>query len=325
MTDTAGIKRISESMKRNTSLTDLQNNNLRSDYKSCFTYFPKTEHPLSYTILAIDDNERELDISSYNEVTNKTYFKVNFTNEVSVDTISTYFSIYPDLQLSYTPNWETSKSITINLEETPEWNKPYTLTINEGFSDVFSQKIQKKKTYHLIFSKEKDRPVEFIKAFFLREENATSEDKIFPIDYTNVYSNLNIPVEYTGGQNVGQSEYVEKNLNLYCIFRISKEAQGLDIPSVLTGTKISPTNSCLSVVIDKCHFYTQAEYLSSPIGIFQFTQEDFSDWNLAVVCFDLTVQIFRADGLIRFSFSDSIKDNIGNTMKESLLFSYNKS
>ncbi len=309
----------------NTSLVDTQNNCMRADYKSNFIYCPKTQYPFSYKVFLIDENESEIDSSLTIEASNNAAFRIDFSNEVSIDTISSYISIYPELRVSYIPDWKTSKSLTISLSETPEWNTPYTLTINGGLSDVYSQKVPDKQTYNIIFSKEKNRPVEFIKGYFLTEEGATTENKFFPIDYSNVYNFLNIPVEYTGSQPVGQSEYVTKNLNLYCIFRISKEAQGLDIPSVLSGIKINPTNSCLSVIIEKCHFYTSAEYEASPIGSFQFTQEDTSEWNLAVICLDLTVQVYRAEGLIRFTFNDSIMDNLGNKMKEELLFSYNKS
>ena len=318
-------KNTTYTMTINTSLTDLSNNRMRAEYKSNFIYCPKTEHPFSYNVFLIDENEYKLNNSTTTEASNKASFRIDFSNEVSIDTISSYISFYPELRVSYVSNWETSKSLAISLSEVPEWNKTYTLTINSGLSDVYSQKVTDKQSFNIIFSKEKNRPVDFIKGYFLTEEGATAENKFFPIDYSNVYNFLNIPVEYTGNQPIGQSEYVTKNLNLYCIFRISDEAQGLDIPSVLSGIKINPTNSCLSIIIEKCHFYTDAEYEASPIGSFQFTQEDTSEWNLAVICLDLTVQVYRAEGLIRFTFNDSIMDNLGNKMKEELLFSYNKS
>lgn len=307
------------------SLTDTQNNNLRADYKTNFNYFPSTNNPFEYKVFYIDENETELTDDIKTELYADTSFRIDFSNEVSIDSISSYISFYPELRVTYIPDWENKNSIEIKLNEVPEWDRTYTFTINNGFSDEFSQKMEDKKEFSIIFSKEKNRPVEFIKAFFSTKNNANEEGDFFPITSKNVFEDLCIPVESFKTDEYGQTEYATKDLNLYCIFRISKEAQNLFIPSILTGVKISPSNSCLSVMIENCHFYTQSEYTNSPIGNIQFTDEDYSDWNLAVVCFDLTVTVYRANGTIKFTFDDSISDNLGNKMNKSLIFEYNKS
>lgn len=318
-------KNTTYTLKVGTELKDMQNNSLLNEFKSNFHFYTPDaiEKSFDFNLYYFDPDINLLNEKATTVLSSDVIFKLEFDNIVSEDTISSYVSSYPPLKFSFTPDWKTSKSVTFNLIEKPEWNKEYLITIKKNITDEYNHAIEESKYYHIIFSKEQDKPVEYLKAFFLQKAGEENNSNYwFPVFRNNIYSSLNIPVESDVNQN--QSEYNEKKLKLYVAFSISNEATGLNIPSVLKGVKISSTNSCASFMIDNCTFLSQSDYENSPIANFQLSEVDYSQHKLAVVLFDLTVRIYNAEGMIRFSFNEDISDNLGNSMKESLVYSYNK-
>lgn len=309
-------------IKVSNSLMDLQYNNLVNDFSTNFTYFPPTESEknFNYTLYG---NQIELLQKQMNELSYTTSFSINFTNAVSVDAISSYISIYPDLEFIYYPDWVNKKSVRFEISKKPLWNQPYKLTVKKGIYDEFNQQIETERDYTLIFKQESERPVEFLKAFFLSSPEQTDiNKKWFTITCDNIYSDLNIPIENSSSDS--QSETNEKKLKLYSVFRISDNASMLKIPSVLKNIKISTTNSCASIIIDNCAIYKNSELSTTPIyDLSDFTEKD-KGWNLIAVCFDLTVTIQKASGMIKFTYNKDIEDNIGNTMTDEKVLSYNK-
>ena len=312
-------------IKISTSLSDLQYNKLLNDFNSHFTYFSPDddEKDFCYTLYSQEGEKKELSQTEINKLSSKTSFLMDFTNSVSVDSLSSYISMYPSLNFTFYPDWVNSNSLKFELKEKPIWNYQYRLTVKKGISDEFNQQIEEDKYYDIIFSNEEERPVEFLKAFFLASpDKITLDDKWFTITCDTVYSDLNIPVENPSSPS--PSEDNEKKLQLYSIFRISEKASTLNIPSIVKNSKISATNACLGIIIDNCRLYTNSEISSSPIyNLAKFTEKD-EGWNLVAVCFDLTVTIENSTGLIKFTYNKDIEDDLGNTMTETVVLPYNK-
>lgn len=320
-------KNTQYTMTITTTLKDLQNNKLRKEYKTNFYYYvpQDSEKDFTYNFTYSYENSaaQQMSRDGLNELADDVIFQIDFSNCVSEDTISSYVSSYPSLKFNFTPDWETSKSVKFTLNEIPQWNREYLFTVKKNITDEFSQTIEESVNYHVIFNHEKDRPVEYVKSFFLRSGMSPSDSsKYFEIYQDNLYRDLNIFIE-NGGTD--QTESLEKQLCMYTVFRISNEASGIDVPSFLKGVQISPTNSCVNIMITNCHFLTASEYAASPVGSLSLSDDDTSGWNLVYAKFDLTVTIYASSGLIRFNFDDSISDSLGNTMNEGLVFTYNKS
>ena len=84
------------------------------------------------------------------------------------------------------------------------------------------------------------------------------------------------------------------------------------------------TTLAQSILSDNCILFTNSQIPNTPIyELADFTEKD-QGWNLVAVCLDLTVTIENTAGFIKFSFNKDIEDNLGNTMTETLVLSYNK-
>lgn len=311
--------------KISSNLTDLQYNKLLNEFKSNFIYFSpdETEANFDYKLYSQKTKKVELSQTEINKLSSNTSFVIDFTNKVSVDSISSYINFYPDLDFNFYPDWINSNSVRFELNELPNWNKLYKITIKKGIYDEFRQQIDEDRYYDIIFSNEDERPVEFLKAFFLADpENAKLDNQWFTITSDNIYSDLNIPVQNSSSEN--QEENSEKKLKLFSIFRISSDASTLKIPSVVKNIKLSTTNACANIITDNCILFTNSQIPNTPIyELADFTEKD-QGWNLVAVCLDLTVTIENTAGFIKFSFNKDIEDNLGNTMTETLVLSYNK-
>jgi hypothetical protein len=307
----------------NTTLKDLNNNKIKDDYNSSFVYYPADGNVFDYSLLYYSPEEKPLSSDTLNIVDNDVTFKLNFTNKINVDAVSSYISFFPSLKVSYEPDWKNSDSVVIKLAETPDWGKKYTMIVKAGLTDIYSQKLIDQHEYSIQFSKEKDRPVEFVGAILQKREDSIQPNDFFLINSDNVYTDLNIPVEGSSSTNPNQSESEVKKLDYYCFFRISDEAERLLIPSVLQNIRIQNTNSCINVIINNCSFINLTDIISSPFYDLIINDEN-SNWNFIIVKFDLRVQVYNPLGEIKFLINKGIEDNIGNQLLDDLVFTYNK-
>ena len=160
-----------------------------------------------------------------------------FNEEVNTSNISSNISIKPDMSISIDIDEESKKQVDVIFSKVPEWNKQeYILTISKGITDVSSNEIKEDKLYRFKFNNESDRPVLFVKGVL-----ELSEGNYFSIDEKNNYSSLLLPVE-----NFPTTGNEEKEVILYYIFRISNNANSLNLISAMDDIfSISTTNSCI--------------------------------------------------------------------------------
>ena len=294
------------------SLCDKNNNYMASDFTSDF--FNGTDlMPPSYTFLYCYENAEIVLSGVHENIPASAHLLLDFSEEVAVDSVSSFISFKPAVAYSVVPDRITKKRVKIEFAEKIAWEKEYRVTLEKGMADVSGNKIAHDKSYLLKFNNESDRPVTFIEGYFKMDD-----DNFLRIGNETDYSYMTLPVEHF-------STIAEKETTYYAVFRISNEAQSLDYISALEHMSIVATNSCASFLLKKITLLDNDALAASEIASFDaIVRARANAWNLC--CVQCVVIVENADdhGLVRFIAHAGLQDTNGNELSETAQFTYNK-
>ena len=273
------------------------------------------KEPPSYEVYEIYENaiNKNLIPNSLNsELRTKGKLRILFNEEVNTSNISSNISIKPDMSISIDIDEESKKQVDVIFSKVPEWNKQECiLTISKGIADISSNEIKEDKQYRFKFNNESDRPVSFVKGVL-----ELSEGNYFSIDEKTNYSSLLLPVE-----NFPTTGNEEKEVILYYIFRISNNADSLNLISAMDDIfSISATNSCIYTSFSSIKILNDTEIknnnISNNSSIYEEIQNVIDEnGKLSAVMLGLKIENTDYFGQISFNINNTTiagikKDNI---------------
>ncbi|QTQ14993.1 Ig-like domain-containing protein [Treponema parvum] len=295
-----------------TSLEDKNRNSPREDYVSIFYYdLDRTEAVLS--VQSVSEGGAAIEFtenSSTNDVPLNSKIQLNFTKPVRTDSVSGFISIDPPLSYSIRINKETRQKVTL-VPSDAEWGKTYTLHVKKGISDYYGNKIPSDHNFSFTYDNENNRPVLFESAFFQSSSSAyktlskQTEYSFLPLD----------PVFYP--------KNTETNGTLYLVFRISANAQNVNLFTVMDGFTISTVNGCFSIVLKNASLVPQSDFSSLPIAT-QIQAVGSTPGKLSIVKYTMEITNKDSSGIVSLNLSSTIQDNLGNPAKEGISLSFNK-
>ncbi|MBQ0003812.1 MAG: Ig-like domain-containing protein [Treponema sp.] len=304
------------------SLQDTDNNFLANAFTSIFTNNEDLSVPEFKLYAKTDTDSKELlsdDLILLNDcLSNKSYLSIEFSKPVNVDTISSYFTIKPQLSYTLEPDNESKTSVKVVLADDIEWNdNKYQVTIKEGIADFFNNKTESTLQYNIAFNKPSEMPVCFEKGFLNLKRNG-----YFMISEENTYTDMIVPVE-------DFQEGTDIKTELYFFFKIASEASEINLISMMESVSINASNSCLSLIIDKIEPVSSSQFNTLPF----YSNSDFESiktklsQNKNLYGFKLSVTLDNADprGSVTFNLGSEIMDNLKNKLSKKIILSYNKS
>jgi len=303
----------------NTNLADLHGNNLENSFTSTFLYGSDLTAPDFKIYINEKNTSYELSTCSINDnITTQPKITIEFDKKVSLNTISGFVSVSPEVQFKISPDNESGRRVEMSWTNKLQWNTAYRITIREGIKDLFGNKCGQKE-FVILTNNEASRPVQFEKAYFDLDESKTElKERYFTMDSTNSYSTMIFPaLSYELG--VAVSTY------MYIIVGISREASAISLPSAMQAFRISAGNSCASFSIKNIEAAGINDALFNDIRAL-LTADNLAgraDIKIYGIKFKIEVTMKDAPGLINFSVSSVLSDDLGNTM-EDWLGVYNK-
>jgi hypothetical protein len=117
-------------------------------------------------------------------------------------------------------------------------------------------------------------------------------------------------------------EGVEKEIDIYLIFRITADADSLSLVSAMQEITISATNGCANISIKTMKLLSEAEYAAS--DIYDPAAFAGNGVNFCVIKIGITFENVNQLGQIIFSINHELSDSLENAMTGNITLTYNK-
>jgi hypothetical protein len=233
---------------------------------------------------------------------------ITFDEKVAIETIAGFLEITPTVAFSLTPDIQSGDRAVISFTGKPAWNTPYELVIRKGIADIAGNKTKDDARYTIVFDNPAFKPVYFAGAF-LKNGGA----------YNPINSSTDFSALVLNAADFPQTS--ARDTDLYAAFSLSPQAAAISIVSAMRHISISTTNGCAAVSLRTINILTDAEV---PDEIAGFIIPEDADDTICVLKAGLEITNEINNGFVLFTFGESISDNLGNTMNESRVFTYNK-
>jgi hypothetical protein len=233
---------------------------------------------------------------------------ISFDERVAVETIAGFIEITPTVAFLLTPDIQAGDKAVISFTGAPTWNTPYVLTIRKGIADMTGNKTKNDKLYTLVFDDTAFKPVCFIGAFLKNGAN-----------YEHINGGTDFSQLVLGAADFPQSS--ARDTDLYAAFSLSPDAETVSLVSAMLNIFVSATNACATVSLRTMNILSDGEIPAEIAGF--IIPEDTGD-TVCVLKIGLEITNEVNNGFVLFTFEGGIADNLGNTMNESRVFTYNK-
>jgi hypothetical protein len=294
-----------------TSLMDVYRNPLLESFNATFLY-------------GTDKNPPELDVRwvttsgdggvllrehDNREIPSNCSLELEFDEQFSLETIAGFIQIAPSISITVTQNFLTKRNVSITFNQTPEWNRTYTITFRKGITDNSGNSIQEDIKYLLTFNNEHFKPIIFISGYL-------NNDSLYePVNPGTDFSTITLSPTYFPQSVTTDTEY-------YLVFGISQYSDTILLSSAMQAVFIGRTNACMYISLRAMTILTETEYNTSVLPALVGTAPP--DCKICAIKVIIEIENTLNNGLVLFTINKDIKDNLGNTLPESILLTYNK-
>ncbi len=323
-----------ESLKKSTRYTISISTNLLDKNRNPIAKANNTVfyHNMDYTenILSVASNTQNnrcnLTEDSINEnIPLDAQLEISFSKQTQLDSIAGYISIIPPLSYSIEEDKETWQKIILKPAN-PEWNNSYRLKIKKGIADFSENKTERDYIFDLKFNNENNRPLSFEAVFFQTSDSQSAQQStnVSASDFTifkedSSYTDLPLDSVFYG-------KNAEVASTLYLVFRSSENANSLDFYSVLEGFSVSSSNGCCSIELKNASLVSESDYSSELLSTL-LSSADISSQTagkIQIIKFNMEVTNKDHSGFVTLNMDSSIKDCLGNSLKENIKLVLNK-
>lgn len=303
-----------------TALVDISGNPLTEDFVSSFLYGVDTTPPACAAYADSGGSAILLDFSLNAGIPSDSTIRLAFDEEVSVDSVQNYIVIEPPVAMTVAPDTEGKRSVTVTFKTEPSWNTRYTLSLKRGVKDLSGNAIAAVSSWPFLCDRERDRPPEVVKAYLdVSKGEADAFARYVPLTSAGSFGDLTLPAESFPPEATVTSA-------LYVVIRASSLAGSIPASLAMRAISASATNSCVSIQMKKVSTAAATDAIFDGIRPLLASDLAFAAGvgALFVVKVDLEVENSANRGIVSFSVSGDLADDLGNAMVAPWEAIYNK-
>lgn len=303
-------------IKISKELKDKYRNNMLHDFTATFVNNDDHIKPTFNINYSHNQSVYQLSDTNLNSlVPDNVEFKIDFSEKMTIDYISSYIKIEPTLNLSVIPNNNLKNTATVKITSGIEWGNEYTLKVLKGLKDLSGNQIDNDYSYKIKFNNESFRPVTVNKVL-LDLKNSTTEYATITNFCTQTFAVEEFPTTNT-----------PVSTDLYFFFNISENALSIVDFSLMDNLSIEFTNSCFeSVIIKSIAILTETDIAANQIIANEYSSLSNLNGKLCVakVNLEFTNSSSANCGILSILLENKVKDSLGNFLKQNYSWSINK-
>jgi hypothetical protein len=238
-------------------------------------------------------------------------FSIAFDCDVGIESLAGYIELQPALGINLTVNKNSRSEASIRFTQRPVWGETYTLLVRRGIAAAGGGETTEDLVFPLLFNAPEFMPPEFLGGTF----TGSGESKVLSRETDFDFLVLNV-VKYPSTGTPVAAE-------LCLVFEVSQEAASLTPASAMGAFSLSVSNSCAAVSIKTLRVLDESSYRASVFN--DPALAGGTGKKLCALVYGLEIENSERRGLIVFSISTSLKDLLGNSPREDLHITWNKS
>jgi hypothetical protein len=238
-------------------------------------------------------------------------FSITFDCDVDIESLAGYIELQPSLGINLTADKNSRSGASIRFTQKPAWGETYTLLVRRGIAAVGGKETAEDLLFPLLFNAPEFMPPGFLGGTF----KGSSESKNLSRETDFDFLVLNV-LEYPSTGTPAAAE-------LCLVFEVSEEAASLAPASAMGAFSLSVSNSCAAISIKTLGVLDEASYRGSGFNDPALTGG--TGKKLCALVYGLEIENSERRGLIVFSITTLLKDGLGNSPREDIHITWNKS
>jgi hypothetical protein len=301
-----------------TALADMSGNTLTEDFVSSFLYGTDVTPPVCAAYADSGGSSIALSSSLNAGIPRNATLRLSF--DEAVDSVQNYIAIEPPVSMTVKPDTEEKRSVTVTFKTRPSWNTRYTLSLKKGVKDLSGNAIGAVSSWPFVCDREEDRPPEVVKAYLdVNKGEASAASRYVALTAAGSFDSLTLPAEvYPADATVTST--------LYVVVRASSLASSIPSSLAMRALELTATNSCVAIQLKKVTTALASDTIADDIRPLLASDPAFATGGgaLFVVKVDLEIENSTNRGLVYFTVSTDLADDLGNAMGAAWEAIYNK-
>jgi hypothetical protein len=238
-------------------------------------------------------------------------FSITFDCDVGIESLAGYIELQPALGINLSADKNSRSGASFRFTQRPAWGETYTLLVRRGITAAGGGETTEDLVFPLLFDAPEFMPPEFLGGIF----KGSAESKVLSRETDFDFLVLNV-VEYPSTGTPVAAE-------LCLVFEVSQEAASLSPASAMAAFSLSVSNSCAAVSIKTLRVLDESSYRGSLFN--DPSLAGGTGKQLCALVYGLEIENSERRGLIVFSINTSLKDRLGNSPREGIHITWNKS
>lgn len=291
-------------------LYNIFNNHLQNEY--CYNFLNNIKQSQNFNVYEVNSSDSELLLTPDSENVNisvKSRLKLTLYDDNAFEGCPVSIVISPPLDYKITQSALNLNDYFLSFQEQPEFNSIHSIKFTYT-KNIKPQENQLSKEYILNFNNPRDISPDFLAGLIQIEQNnylfkSGIQTITLPVDSFPTISSLE-----------------SKEISVLFFFTTSSYEINLEKFSILENINISSTNNCVEIIPYKYDFITDKKTVNEIVS--QTNISIPQNCNLQIIKFNCLVKNHDNKGLIKISINKNISDTENNTLKNDLLFIFNK-
>jgi hypothetical protein len=238
-------------------------------------------------------------------------FAITCDCDVGIESLGAYIELQPSLGIDIRADKNSRSGASFRFTQRPAWGETYTLLVRRGISAVGGRESTEDLAFPLLFNDPAFMPPEFLGGLF----KSPGESKILSreSDFDSLVLNV-LEFPTTG---------IAAAAELCLVFEVSEEASSLAPASAMRAFSLWVSNGCAAVSIKTVRVLDEMSYRGSVFN--DPALDGGTGKTLCALVYGLEIENTERRGLIVFSIDTSLRDLLGNSPRQGLHITWNKS